>query len=80
MMAPPATTETLPHNHIGTKFPPLSADESLVIGAMDPYPVHIDALARLLSIPSGKLSAILLQLELKGVIKQSPGKFFSLIE
>lgn len=78
MMTPPATTEPSPKNQMGANFPPLSPDESLVIGAIDPYPVHIDDLARVLSIPSGKLSAILLQLELKGVVQQSPGKFFSL--
>jgi DNA processing protein len=80
MMAPPASTGTLSQNQIDAVLPPLSSDESSVIDAMDPYPVHIDDLARVLSMAPGKLAGILLQLELKGVIKQSPGKRFSLKE
>lgn len=63
------TTETLP---------PLSPDESLVFEALGPYPVHIDDLVRKVSMEPGKLSSILLQLELMGAVQQSPGKRFSL--
>ena len=59
-------------------LPSLSPDESKVFDALEPYPIHIDDLVRTLFMEPGKLSSILLQLELKGVIKQSPGKFFSL--
>ncbi|MGD8448384.1 MAG: hypothetical protein PVF36_04050 [Desulfobacterales bacterium] len=45
--------------------------------ALGPYPLHIDDLARKLSMKPGKLSSILLQLELKGTVLQSPGKLFS---
>ncbi len=55
----------------------LEPDELLVFNALGPYPVHIDDLARKTSIEPGKLSGILLTLELKGSIQQSPGKFFS---
>jgi DNA processing protein len=48
-----------------------------VFEAIDAYPLHIDDLARKLSIKPGKLSSILLQLELKGIVHQSPGKLFS---
>jgi DNA processing protein len=58
----------------------LSADEMLVFESLEPYPVHIDDLARMLSMEPGKLSSILLQLELKGAALQSAGKFFSKIE
>jgi DNA processing protein len=58
----------------------LSADEILVFESLEPYPVHIDDLARMLSMEPGKLSSILLQLELKGMALQSAGKFFSKIE
>ena len=61
----------------GAKALPLSSDESKVFSALGPYPVHIDDLTRKLTIDAGKLAGILLQLELKGVIKQSPGKLFS---
>jgi len=49
-----------------------------VFNALGPYPVHIDDIARKLSMGPGKLSSILLQLELKGTVQQSPGKLFSL--
>lgn len=58
--------------------PLLSSEESLVYKTLEPYPVHIDDLGRKLSIEPGKLSSILLHLELKGVVLQSPGKLFSL--
>ena len=56
----------------------LSADESRVYAALDPYPIHIDELARKISMESGKLSSILLKFELNSIVRQSPGKFFSL--
>jgi DNA processing protein len=57
--------------------PPLTAEETDVLGALGPYPLHIDELVRTLSIDAGTLSGILLHLELKGLITQQPGKFFS---
>ena len=54
----------------------LSPDERLVFEALEPYPVHIDDISRKLSIEPGRLSSILLQLEVKGIAQQSPGKFF----
>lgn len=56
----------------------LSQEESRVIAALSPYPLHIDDLARQLPLDVGQLAAILLQLELKGVVTQSPGKMFCL--
>jgi len=58
----------------------LSPDERLVFESLEPYPVHIDEIVRKLSIEAGKLSSILLQLELKGFAQQSPGKLFSTTE
>lgn len=54
----------------------LSPDERLVFESLEPYPVHIDDIARNLSIEPGRLSSVLLQLELKGMARQSPGKYF----
>ncbi|MBC2710007.1 MAG: DNA-protecting protein DprA [Desulfosarcina sp.] len=59
-------------------YPPLTDEEAMVIGSLEADPVHIDDLARKLSLPSGRLSGLLLQLELKGLVDQSPGKRFSL--
>lgn len=62
------------------KLPPLSSEESLVLKELGPYPVHIDEIARNISMESGKLSSILLRLELKEIVKQMPGKLFSVKE
>jgi DNA processing protein len=54
----------------------LSTEESRLLEAMGPYAVHIDELARRSNLDMGTVSAILLQLELKGAVVQEPGKFF----
>lgn len=56
----------------------LTADELQVYEALGPYPVHIDDLARTVSLGPGKLSSILLKLELDGRVLQAPGKFFTI--
>jgi DNA processing protein len=58
--------------------PPLTDEEGMVIDRLEADPVHIDDLARRLTLASGRLSGILLQLELKGMVIQSPGKRFAL--
>jgi len=58
--------------------PHLTESEAMVMDSLEAEPVHIDDLARKLGLPSGKLSGILLQLELKGLASQSPGKRFAL--
>jgi DNA processing protein len=58
--------------------PPLSDQETLVMDHLDVEAVHIDDLARKLGLPPGQISGLLLQLELKGLVSQSPGKRFSL--
>lgn len=60
--------------------PPLSPDEAIVVTALEPYPVHIDDLGRKLSMAPGKLASILLQLELSGIVDQSPGNFFARVD
>lgn len=57
--------------------PSLSEEQLPVFKALGSYPVHIDDLVRNLSMEPGKLSSILLELELKGIVQQSPGKLFS---
>ncbi|OIN94768.1 MAG: DNA protecting protein DprA [Deltaproteobacteria bacterium CG1_02_45_11] len=64
-------------NGITDQLPLLSPDESVVLEGLGPYPVHIDDLGRKLAMGPGKLSSILLQLELKGIVQQTPGKLFS---
>ncbi|MEQ9716161.1 MAG: hypothetical protein ABGF52_11595 [Candidatus Asgardarchaeum sp.] len=47
---------------------------------LGPYPVHIDEIVRNISMEPGKVSGILLRLELKEIVKQMPGKLFSVKE
>ena len=54
----------------------LSFAEQHVLASLDHYPAHIDDIAHKLDRETGELLGILLQLELKGVVKQSSGKFF----
>lgn len=56
----------------------LTPDELQVYEALGPYPVHIDDLARTVSLGPGRLSSILLKLELNGLVQQTPGKFFTI--
>ncbi len=80
-------TPILEHNKCSTNTSPdetdinlasLNVDESQVYRALEPYPVHIDKLARKIAMEPGKLSSILLKLELNGMIQQLPGKLFIL--
>jgi DNA processing protein len=68
------------HNEATEIIAKLLADEALVYNLLEPYPVHIDDLARKTALEPGKLSSILLKLELKGIVHQQPGKLFSIIE
>lgn len=57
-------------------LPPLSAEESRLFGALTAEPMHIDALLGVCGAPAGILSGILISLELKGLVRQLPGKYF----
>ncbi|MCU0612451.1 MAG: DNA-processing protein DprA [Candidatus Eisenbacteria bacterium] len=61
--------------------PKLDGDEQTLLRALGTDPAHIDALCARTGEPSGRLLARLLQLELKGVVKQLAGKqFLALIQ
>jgi DNA processing protein len=68
-----------PDETVGIKAS-LSPEEAFVHQILGPYPEHIDDLVRKTSMETGKLSSILLKLELKGIVQQSPGKLFSLFK
>ena len=55
----------------------LSEPERLLLAALTRGDATIDSLADATGIPTGKVSATLLQLELKSLIKQLPGKYFT---
>lgn len=56
----------------------VTADELQVYDALGSYPIHIDDLARIVSLGPGRLSSILLKMELNGLVQQAPGKFFTI--
>ena len=56
--------------------PNLTPDEQTVLSAMDADSVHIDEITRVTQLPIGKVSSLLVMLELKGIVQQLPGKQF----
>jgi DNA processing protein len=74
--ASPPARESSADVAVIAKHRDLTAEESRVLQSLGPYPLHIDELIRQLAIEAGRLSGILLQLELKGLVQQLPGKFF----
>ncbi|VFQ45267.1 DNA-processing protein DprA [Desulfoluna butyratoxydans] len=58
----------------------LDHEEISVLKVLDLYPSHIDDILQNVPMGAGRLSAVLLSLELKGVVVRSPGKLFSLKE
>ena len=57
-------------------LPPLSEEERRVFGAIEHTETSIDDIAARSELPSGIVSSTLLQLELKRLVKQLPGKYF----
>jgi DNA processing protein len=57
----------------------LTPAEAEVLRALDAYPRHIDELVRRLGSDAGQTAATLLQLELKGLVTQLPGKRFAAV-
>jgi len=55
----------------------LTPFERRVLDAIEDRPTHIDELARSCNSPSSDLLVQLLSLELKGLVRQSPGKLFT---
>ena len=54
----------------------LTSDEQTVLSAMKADSVHIDEITRVTQLPIGKVSSLLVMLELKGIVQQLPGKQF----
>lgn len=73
-----AVREIVRHEDLSGRLPGLSAPEIQVLRAIGPYPVHIDELGARAGMASAELAALLMRLELKGLIIQSPGKIFAI--
>jgi DNA processing protein len=58
----------------------LDADEKKIIDMLEPYPQHIDDIIRKSAMAPGIVASILLNLEIKGLVFQTPGKFFATCE
>jgi DNA processing protein len=57
-------------------LPPLEDNEKRVYDLLGDYPVHIDDIAREGNMEPGTASAVLMRMELKGIVRQLPGKLF----
>jgi DNA processing protein len=79
-MGPPALHEDHAQHHTARTQSTLAPEERTICNILSPYPEHIDTIMRKTHIESGKILSLLLQLELKGVVQQLPGKYFALFE
>ena len=59
-------------------LPVLTDDEQILYSSLSSEPKHIDSIIREISIPTSRALSILLNLELKGIIRQLQGKNSSL--
>lgn len=57
-------------------LPSLTEDEQQIYDLIDNQPIHIDEITIRSQLPSGTVSAILMMLEMKNVIRQLAGKMF----
>jgi DNA processing protein len=77
----PDEKRPLPHPAGSAGLPAdLSPEQLAVLTIIDAYPAHIDDLCRKSGVDAGRLSGLLLTLELMGLITQQPGKYFCLKE
>jgi DNA processing protein len=57
-------------------MPPLDEYERTIYDIIGDYPIHIDQIARLSNLKPGEVSSTLMRMELKGIVRQLPGKTF----
>ncbi|RJR33775.1 MAG: DNA-protecting protein DprA [Desulfobacteraceae bacterium] len=57
-------------------FPPLEEKERAIYDMLSNYPLHIDLIVRQGNLPAGEVSSILMKMELRGIVRQLPGKMF----
>ena len=58
------------------QLPPLTDEEQRIFTVIEQQPIHIDEITARSQLPSGTVSAILMMLEMKNVIRQVSGKMF----
>ncbi|MGD2096960.1 MAG: DNA-processing protein DprA [Desulfobacterales bacterium] len=79
-MAPVSVAAETLDNKTAGRLALLAPDELDLYNILSPYPQHIDAIIRKTNTDPGKLLSLLLQLELKGMVQQLPGKLFAISE
>lgn len=62
--------------HPAERAPEVPAQERLLLDSLDTYPRDIDTLVRMTALSIVDIHALLLQLELKGLIRQLPGQLY----
>ncbi len=70
-------SNSVPTPEPSAPLPELTEDEKTVFEAIEAPSTHIDVIVRTTQLPIGKVSSVLLMLELKGIVQQLPGKQFS---
>ncbi len=60
----------------GVPLPPMDKNEKWIYDILCYYPLHIDHIAKHSNMDSARVASLLTSLELKGAIKQLPGKMF----
>ena len=55
---------------------PLEEEEKAVIALLSGDPLHVDELCQATELAMSQLLGLLMQLEIKGAVRQLPGKFF----
>jgi DNA processing protein len=60
-------------------LPTMNDDEKVIFSCLSNEPKHIDSIIREMNIATGRALSLLLNLELKGIVKQIEGKHFSLL-
>ncbi|MCG2779068.1 MAG: DNA-protecting protein DprA, partial [Desulfobacterales bacterium] len=58
------------------KLPEMAESERKVYEIIGNYPIHVDQIVRTGGMDAGEVLSILMQMELKGIVKQLPGKMF----
>jgi DNA processing protein len=58
------------------KLPEMDDSEKKVYEMIGDYPIHVDEIVRAGVMDAGEVLSILMQMELKGIVKQLPGKMF----
>ncbi|MBN1625181.1 MAG: DNA-processing protein DprA [Deltaproteobacteria bacterium] len=57
-------------------MPPMDESERTIYDIIGDYPIHIDQISRSGKLEPGEVSSTLMRMELKGMIRQLPGKMF----